>query len=154
RDRIILTKIQSLAGSPLSEDDLQRLEDGGIARDLAEQTLLRRVTNAEGADIIGRATIGAYAGLIFPYILPGEPYVREYRLRRDKPELEIDADGKLKEKNKYLAPPGRGNLLYFVPGTPPEWLEDTSIPVAITEGEKKTIALYGLAWHRLDRETD
>ena len=45
------------------------------------------------------------------------------------------------ETAKYLPPPGRGSLLYFVPGTHIEWLSNTELPVVITEGEKKTIAL-------------
>src|ERR1022692_1861987 len=45
-----------------------------------------------------------------------------------------------------LGPPGRGNLLYFVPGTSTTLLSDTSVPIAITEGAKKTIALYRLSW--------
>jgi hypothetical protein len=35
-------------------------------------------------------------------------------------------DGKPKECGKYLAPPGRKNMIYFVPGLPPELLEDVT----------------------------
>jgi putative DNA primase/helicase len=69
-------------------------------------------------------------------------------LRRDKPDLEQKADGTIKEKAKYLSPPGRGNLLYFVPMTDQTWLIDTKLPICITEGEKKTLALWALSWQR------
>jgi len=95
--------------------------------------------------MVGRKGRGNYAGLIFPYMWPGETSVREYRLRRDSPELESGRDGTLKERQKYLSPPGRGNLLYFPCGIDPSHLKDTSIPVIITEGEKKTLALQRLA---------
>ena len=58
-------------------------------------------------------------------------------------------DGKPREKNKYLSPPGEGNKLYFVPGTVPEWLLDSTLPVVITEGEKKTLSLWELAHYGL-----
>ena len=101
--------------------------------------------------LVGRGgRSGEYAGVVFPYLLPGEDRVREYRLRRDKPDIEYD-DGKPKEKAKYLAPPGRGNMLYFPPGTQPGELADTGLPVVITEGEKKGLALQRLAGWECDK---
>jgi Domain of unknown function (DUF3854) len=136
-------------GGPLTDADYAKLERSWITRDLADQALLRRVSSPEGASIVGRRDNGSYEGIIFPYVWPGENHIREYWLRRDHPEFRTDRDGQPKEIAKYLGPPGRGNLLYFVPGTPAEWLTDTAIPVAITEGAKKTIALHRLAHHGL-----
>lgn len=68
-------------------------------------------------------------------------------LRRDHPDLEQHDDGAYREVSKYLSPPGRGNLLYFPPGTAPAWLLDASMPVILTEGEKKALALSAPAWH-------
>ena len=101
----------------------------------------------EGATIVGRNGEADYSGIVFPNILPGTSIPREYRLRRDHPDLEQKTDGTLKKSRKYLSPPGRGNLLYFAPGTAPESLQDSGLPVVITEGEKKTLALYRLAYH-------
>jgi len=98
---------------------------------------------------VDRKNNDSYAGIIFPYIWPGETHIREYWLRRDHPDIRVGNDGPPREIAKYLGPPGRGNLLYFVPGTAAEWLTDTTIPVAITEGAKKTLALYRLAGHGL-----
>src|SRR5262249_6620082 len=74
---------------------------------------------------------------------------REYRLRRDEPDLEYDSAGNLKPRQKYLSPPGRSNMLYLVPGTDPSFLRDPAIPLVITEGEFKTLSLFRLANHRL-----
>jgi hypothetical protein len=42
-------------------------------------------------------------------------------------------------------------MLYFVPGTPVEWLDDAELPIAITEGEKKTVAWFRLAREKSER---
>ena len=66
--------------------------------------------------------------------------------------MEIDIHGRVKPKQKYLSPPGRGNMLYFAPGTTEAHLKDAALPVIITEGEFKTLALWRLAnWGRTER---
>ncbi len=139
----------SLPGSALTSDDLARLASAGITPELAESALLRRVESLEGGQLIGRNGNGNYAGVVFPYTWPGVDGVREYRLRRDAPELEQKPDGSLRARDKYLSPPGRGNLLYFIPGTEAASLTDATLPVVVTEGEKKCIALGGLSSHGL-----
>lgn len=134
---------------PLTVADLVLLSASFISPDLARSAGIFRVDSPDGAELVGGNGKADYAGLAFPYYLPGNPHVREYRLRRDNPDLEQSSDGRIKQKRKYLAPPGRGNLLYFVPMTDAGWLADTSLPVCITEGEKKTLALWALAWRGL-----
>lgn len=129
----------------LTEADYAILEKSWITREQADSARLYRVDSLEGAQLVGRSGTGNYAGIVFPYVYPEEANPHEYRLRRDNPDLELQPDKTTKEKQKYLSPPGRGNMVYFVPGTSPESLTDTSIPVAVTEGEKKTIALWRLA---------
>lgn len=129
----------------MNAHDLELLARSFITPELAGQARIYRVTSEEGAQLVGRSGHGRYAGLVFPYIWPGETNVREYRLRRDHPDLEQQPDGTHKEKAKYLSPPGRANMLYLTPGTLPEHLTDASLPVAITEGEKKVLSLYRLA---------
>lgn len=133
----------------LTSDDLDRLAKSFISPELARQARLFRVDSIEGARIIGReGRSGDYAGIVFPYYLPGKDQPREYRLRRDCPEYRAQPDGSLKEERKYLSPPTSRNLAYFVPSTPPEWLQDAALPVALVEGEKKTLALFHLALHK------
>src|SRR5579864_8264287 len=105
-------------GGPLLEVDHATLRRSWITVELAVQAMLRRVTSDEGAAILGRRDNGSYSGIAYPYVWPGEGRIREYWLRRDRPEIEYDAEGKPREKNKYLGPPGRGNLLYIMPGMP------------------------------------
>jgi len=88
-----------------------------------------------------------YAGIVIPYFHPGSGSVREYRLRRDQPDLEYDFAGNLRTRQKYLSPPGRSNMLYVVPGVSQESLRDATLPIVITEGELKTLALSRLANH-------
>jgi hypothetical protein len=141
--------VSPLAGSPLTPADLEKLESCAISPELARQAQLRRVDSIEGGRLVGHNGNGNYAGIIFPNIWPGEQQPREYRLRRDCPEYEVKSDGSLKERNECLSPPGRGNLLYFVPGTNPAWLGDPTIPLVITEGEKNCLSLWNLAWYGL-----
>ncbi|HTR34919.1 MAG TPA: phage/plasmid primase, P4 family [Bryobacteraceae bacterium] len=67
-------------------------------------------------------------------------------MRRDNPDIEYK-DGKQKERNKYLSPPGRQNMIYFVRGLSPELLKAVATPVIVTEGEFKTLALWRLSNH-------
>jgi hypothetical protein len=133
----------------LTDADLRLLAASFVSPELAQSAGIFRVDSFDGGLIVGRNGNANYAGLIFPYFLPGNTSPREYRLRRDNPDLERRPDGMIKEKAKYLSPPGRSNLLYFVPMADPVWLTDTSLPVCITEGEKKTLALWELSWHGL-----
>jgi putative DNA primase/helicase len=134
---------------PLTQSDFDKLAASFISKEMVQAAKLFRVDSREGANLVGRNGNNDYAGIVFPYFLPEQTSPREYRLRRDNPELEQKLDGAIKEKNKYLSPPGRGNLIYFVPGTLKVWLQDTSLPVCVTEGEKKTLALWALSLHGL-----
>jgi Domain of unknown function (DUF3854)/AAA domain len=141
--------IPNLKGSELLASDLEKLAKCGISQELAESAGIRRVDSRQGAELVGRNGSADYSGIIFPYIWPGENHVRDYRLRRDKPELEQKADGGFKERDKYLSPPGRSNMVFFARGTDAAWLQDANLPIVITEGEKKTLALWSLSHHDL-----
>lgn len=134
----------ALLGSDLTNSDYDALEARWIDRALANRAGLRRVDSLTGGDVIGRRS-GNYAGILIPYFRPGFPHVREYRLRRDQPDLEYDSAGNLKPRQKYVGPPGRPDMLYLVPGVSQSFLGDPSLPIVITEGECKTLALWRLA---------
>ena len=133
-------------GCELNAADYSALEARWIDRSLAARARLRRVDSLTGGEIIGRRN-GNYAGILIPYFHPGSNRVRDYRLRRDQPDLEDDSAGTLKPRQKYLSPPGRFNMLYMVPGTTQSLLRNPELPILITEGEFKTIALWRLAHH-------
>jgi predicted P-loop ATPase len=80
------------------------------------------------------------SGLIIPYRWPGDGYVREYRLRRDH-----SPDGR-----KYVSAPGRGNLIYVPPEVTTDALLDVRLPIVITEGEFKSLALHRAATYESD----
>jgi hypothetical protein len=141
---------RNLPGNSLTAADLEQLSHAGIDRWLAESAGLRRVDSAVGAELIGRNTFrGDFSGIAIPYLWPAEEAIREYRLRRDHPDLEAAENGRFREKNKYLSPPGRGNLIYIPPEVEPSWLADESLPIILAEGEKKALSLWGLAWNGL-----
>jgi hypothetical protein len=135
-----------LIGSELTPSDYANLEARWIDRGLADRAGLRRVDSMTGSDIVGRKS-GNFAGMVIPYFHPGSCQVREYRLRRDHPDLEHDATGNLRPRQKYLSPPGRSNMLYVVPGIARLLLNDHELTIVITDGEFKTLALWRLANH-------
>src|SRR6185312_3329228 len=138
------TTESAAAGSGLLASDFVALEARWIDREIALAARLRRVDSLTGAALVGRKS-GNYAGIAIPYFFPGTSEVREYRLRRDHPDMEIDGNGRVKPKQKYLSPPGRGNMLYFPPGITDTQLREVPLPLIITEGEFKTLALWRLA---------
>jgi hypothetical protein len=146
---------QNLSGGPLSPADYARLEQRWICRGYADGARLRRVTSIDGAEIVGRqGKPGEYDGIVIPYFNPLNGLLRDYRLRRDHPEIEFDNHGKRRECRRYMAPPGKGNMLYIPVGVEPELLQNTELPLVITEGEFKTIALWRAAWHAVGESSD
>ena len=135
----------------LSAADYAALErDSWIDQATAEAFGLYRVTSVEGADLVGRTDREDYAGIVFPVYWPGDDAPREYFLRRDQPPMEQSSNGTLKPSRKYLAPPGRGNRQLFGPGELPESLTDSTLPIVLVEGLKKTVAAWRLARFECD----
>lgn len=124
---------------PLTQNDLDNLARSFITADIASQAGFFRVNDLEGSELIGaKRNAGTdYSGVVMPYFLPEQTSPREYRLRRDNPDLERKPDGTIKDVKKYLSPPGRTGMFYFPPNCQKDWLKDVSMPVVFTEGEKK-----------------
>jgi putative DNA primase/helicase len=138
---------------PLTDADYAMLARSGISRECADRACLFRVDDAHGALLVGRGP-GNHAGIVYPYFRPAERAPSEYQLRVDLPELKYDKNGKPKEGMKYIWPP-RPTRAYYPPPSRAEWFTDPSIPIIITEGPKKSLALAVLAWHELpDVQTD
>ena len=133
-------------GTAPRDSDYVRLAERWIDRRLADAAGIRRVDSETGRSLIGRRDHGSYDGLAIPYYLPGDLRTRDWRLRRDRPDIEF-TNGTPKERGKYLSAPGRGNLLYFVPAISLELLKSRELAIIVTEGEFKTLALWRLANH-------
>ena len=132
-------------GDALNDADYSGLAARWINHELADGAGLRRIDSITGREMFRRGR-GDMAGIIIPNVAPWAPdHIREYRERLDTPDLEYRADGSVKETNKYIQPPDRGNLLYFPRGVCLPMLEDATLPVIITEGEFKALALWRLA---------
>jgi hypothetical protein len=132
----------------LTPHDLESLKASFITPEIAKAASLRRVGDQEGAETVGRRRNAGsdYAGILFPYFQPPDfQRPREYRLRRDNPDYESNGNGVPKEKAKYLTPPGRSNMLYTPPDVKETDLKSSALPIVITEGEKKTLALFRLS---------
>lgn len=132
-------------GKSLTREDIASLEARWIDRELAIKAQIRRVDAAEARDLLGRGFKENCAGLYIPYLRPGDGVRTAYRIRRDNPEKERKADGRLKDKNKYLGPPDQRNQFYYPPEVGTEVLRDVNTPVLVTEGEFKTLAGHRLA---------
>lgn len=100
-----LTATASMAGVNLTSADYAALESRWIDRALADRAGLRRVDALAGGEVIGRKS-DDYGGILIPYSLLGSDRVRGHCSRRDPPDLECDAAGNLKPRQKYLIPPG------------------------------------------------
>jgi hypothetical protein len=136
----------SSLGVTLTKNDLAALEKCYITPDLAKQAGIFRVDSREGATLVGRNGRGDYSGIAFPYHWPGEDMPREYRLRRDHPDLEAQPDGlPPREKAKYLSPPGRANKIYVPPQIDLADINNAELPIVVVEGEKKCLALHRLS---------
>ena len=93
-----------LVGVLPGPDDVRKLEESWLTAKIVEQAGIRRVADSEARELVGRnRQAGEYQGLAFPYFVPGEDYVREYRIRRDHPDLEYK-EGKARQRAKYIAP--------------------------------------------------
>ena len=93
---------KSAGESRLTEQDYANLEARWISREFATRAQLQRADSATGAEIVGRKG-GDYSGILIPYFHPGSDQVRDYRLRRDHPDLEYDSAGNLKERRNTSA---------------------------------------------------
>ena len=145
--------IQPNVGNPLTDRDYEALERSWIDRTTADQAQLRRVDDLDGAELLGRKPSDHCGGILFRYFWPGEAHNQLDIIRRDIADFTYE-DGKRKEVGKYLAPIESRNHLYFHRMTLPAWLSEADIPIVITEGEKKTLALWRLAFHGLSETQD
>ena len=126
----------------LTSADYAALERGSwITREIAAAARLYRVSSLDGRDVVGRRGGGNYAGIVFPYIWPGENHASLERLRLDNPPVDPATH---KAENKYLQASGTRAKLYLPP-CDPALIGDADTGVIITEGEKKALSLWRAA---------
>lgn len=125
----------------LTREDYTALERSYITRKIADAAGIYRVPSVEGRDIVGRSGSGDYAGIVFPYRPPGAQHSVLDRLRLDNPPIDHATS---KAEHKYLIAPTARNRIYFPP-CDAALLSDKSVPVIVTEGEKKGLALWRMA---------
>jgi predicted P-loop ATPase len=125
----------------LTSEDLADLAKCWISPEIADAAGLFRVTSVEGRELVGRNGGGDFSGLVFSYIWPPSGQVVLQRLRLDHPPIDA-ATGKA--AHKYLSPHGARNRLYIPPCTA-ELLTSVQTDIAITEGEKKCLAMWRAA---------
>jgi len=120
------------SGLSLAPQHLEDLQGSGLSTESIELAKFRSADRGEVARILGFDP--GSGGLVIPY--PGTngtqpPFVR---VKPDKPFA--DDEGRLA---KYLTAKNAGNRLYIPPIYAERIFKDTSIPVIITEGEKKAL---------------
>ncbi len=94
----------SRVGLDLTPSDHAALESRWIDQETARRAGLRRVDSLTRGEIVGRRGGGDYSGILIPYFHPGSDQLRDYRLRRDRPDLEYDSVGSLKARRKLWFP--------------------------------------------------
>ena len=117
----------------MQANHLKELRASGLSDQTIEAAGVRSAAAEEVRQILGRSkSIGP--GLIFEY--PSSNGAAPFsRVKPD--EKQTDKDGKAA---KYLTAAGAGNRLYLPATLDCQVLDDISIPLLITEGEKKTLS--------------
>ena len=130
---------ETLVSQPLTPQDFSMLECCYISVEIAAAAGIYRVPSLEGRALLGRKDSGDYSGLVFVYRWPGDSYAYLHRLRLDHPPWEGG-----KSQYRYLTAAGTRNRLYLPP-CDPMLLDNLNLPLLITEGEKKCLALWRMA---------
>lgn len=112
-------------------DHLADLRRSGLADDMIRAAGLYSVRPCDLSRMIGFAPQGVTSALVFPYLGDGEfVRVKVFPSYSDRQGHTV----------KYLQRKGTGTRLYIPPGCAAV-VHDASIPLAITEGEKKALKL-------------
>ena len=89
RERVRRVLARRLASVVVIIESVRRRHNTSAILRTAEAFGLSRVTNPEGAALVGRTDASDYSGIVFPIYWPGDVTPKEYFLRRDHPDLEL-----------------------------------------------------------------
>lgn len=130
-------------GHDLTDAEIVELGKRWIDPATARAAGLKHLNHVEGKELIAGRGSFDYSGIGIWYFLPGRPNDPvAARLRRENPEIDARTG---KPSRKYLSAPGDRNRLYFPRHLDPKLVQDINVPVIVTEGELKTLALWRLA---------
>ena len=142
-----MSKPYHIGQGPTSAD-YANLAGRYIDKTTADAAHIRRLPEFDAREALGRLNAPVdqeYAGLGIPYLHQGDS-IREWRIRRDTPDYTTRKDGSIKPEGKYMTPPGRRSMIYLPPEIYPDSsvLQNSRVPIIITEGEFKCLALHRL----------
>jgi hypothetical protein len=141
------------SGRDLTQDDYRALEARWLRREDVEAAGLYRVDGPSGGELLG-VKKGNVPGIAIPYFDPASGGVVHNRIRVDdsfrRDRATIRIDGKREEGPKYMGGAGERNHVFFPRGTTEQDLVNSELPIMITEGEFKTLALARLAHDNAD----
>lgn len=119
----------------LQPHHLKDLESSGLSADAVDRSGCYSISRRDATVLLGFDLESD--GLVFPYPhlngVNGAPL-----FSRVKPDRPYKAKG-WKKSAKYLTPKGAPNHLYIPPTLDPAILQDPSVPLLISEGEKKAL---------------
>lgn len=119
----------------LSPDTIEDLERSGLLEDTVESAGIKDDATSDTVGVLLRDKYHV-KGFVIPYLgLDGRP-LKFYRVK-------VLASLNGNKPAKYLQPKAAGNHLYVPPtlhSLEPKWAKDTTVPLFITEGEKKALA--------------
>ena len=131
----------------LTPHDRQNIcQEHWLTNEIIDAAGLKRIPDFEGRRITGWAKRNC-AGILIPFPTLDGSISHAFRIRRDVPEKRVDLKGETRIERKYAQPYGQRNHIYWAPGTTAEEITNPAIPIVITEGEYKTLALWRLAHH-------
>lgn len=112
---------------------------------------IRRVLDHQGRSLTGWSKRNC-AGILIPFPTLDGSSSKAFRIRRDTPDHRLDLNGVAKIERKYASPYGQRNHIYWPPGTTAADIENPALPLIVTEGEYKTLALWRLSQHGSDKQ--
>lgn len=125
---------------PLSPKHLEDLRKSGLSDETIRACKFRTESDpAKIARWLAWKSPASVLGpcLLIPFYGPEGKLLEYVRAKPDEPFLSAKAKADGKKPAKYLSPVGRASRAYFPPGTRAAVLGDASVPLIITEGEKK-----------------
>src|ERR1039457_1929761 len=120
----------------LALGDIAKLQDSGVRPMDAVDAGFTRVTSSEAAFHLNRVDTGDLEGILVPYRLLGSA-MSHSGVMLDTPIRLKTSKGKLVP---VLQPVASTNHFYYVPGTTPDVLVDTSVPVVFCDSECGALA--------------